>query len=971
MNRVRRSLATALCAALLLAIALPAIAQTKPTTPSRPATPAGKPATPAARPTSTPTRPGTTPTARPGTAAPARPSTPSATPARPNAAPTPAPSAGAGAGRISGRILEGKSGVGFANVIVLGTRQGTMSDENGNFVIPGVPVGTWQVQVQAIGFDRVVKSVQVSANQTATVEFVLGASKTVKTIEEVEVRAERRIDTKSSTTKQNITGDKLREIPVDNLSQAIATKAGIVASSDGLHFRGGRSGEVKFQVDGVEATDPAFGNSANIANLAVAGADILSGGFDAEYGNALSGVVSVTTREGTDRFGGEVRWDTDRYGDPTKTFNNYDRFTFGFGGPTPIKNLTYFATYEGSFSDTYLRSSLTKPSRTLLDFIQLGNRQSNQINTNFKLAYRPNPKNKVTFETINNRTITTPYNHMWSRRGFVRVTYDTVRAVGSPDRLVPKYGTWSTVRLDSTYQAVNMPDHMPTTDDRFQQFTAVWQNQLSDKSVWTTRMSSLQFNTLTSVGRKQPWEYEIQSPFYWTGNTDIASENNVYFATHGDYPTYSHRLTNVYTMKSDFSTRRWKQHTAKTGFELKYNRVENLALSNPNQESSGLPGGTRSDFVNFNPEGAAYLQDRWEFEGLVLNAGVRYDLFTPGDQIGDLALRSGHRYKQQFSPRLGIAYPISDRDVLSFHYGWTYQTPATRYVFENRGISSSVGVRGNPDLEPETNIAYQAGVQHLFSKDVSGQFSVFFKDIYGLITVRQERDANGNLVSVYFNGDYASSRGFEASLLKSFSHKFSAEINYTYSIATGVASDPNQALQFFNGGRLYLPISEQSLDWDQRNTLSVQSTVRDPGKWGFRMLWSYGSGFPYTPTFRNDRRPDPTLTNSRRLPSIARLTIDGDKYYKIWGQNLTLFVDARNVLNSKNIQSLDVGSFPNPYVNQTGGSDYLIYYTETGRAGGAYLQDMNGDNILDWVAVRDPRVFEEGRNVRMGVSVTF
>ena len=145
---------------------------------------------------------------------------------------------------------------------------------------------------------------------------------------------------------------KLRELPVDNLQQAIATKAGIVAASDGLHFRGGRSGEVKFQVDGVEASDPLFGGGTNIASLSVSGTDVLSGGFDAEYGNALSGVVSVSTKEGSDRLSGEVRWDTDRYGDPTKTFDNFDRFTFGFGGPTPLKNLTYFATYEGTFQDT-------------------------------------------------------------------------------------------------------------------------------------------------------------------------------------------------------------------------------------------------------------------------------------------------------------------------------------------------------------------------------------------------------------------------------------------------------------------------------------------------------------------------------------------------------------------------------------------------------------------------------------------
>ena len=283
-----------------------------------------------------------------------------------------------------------------------------------------------------------------------------------------------------------------------------------------------------------------------------------------------------------------------------------------------------------------------------------------------------------------------------------------------------------------------------------------------------------------------------------------------------------------------------------------------------------------------------------------------------------------------------------------------------------------MATRGNPDLEPETNIAYQASVQHLFSRDVSGQFAVFFRDIFGLLTTRATTDEFGNQITVYRNADYASARGFEASLTKSFSHKFSAEINYTYSLATGVASDPTQAQQFFNGGRLYLPIAEQPLDWDQRTTLSIQGLVREPGKWGIRMLWTYGSGFPFTPTFRNDRRADPVLNNARRLPSNSVLTLDGDKYYRIWGQNVTMFFDVRNVLNAKNIDSneLTQATFPNPFLNDVG-DPYLVYFTETGRAGGAYLQDVNGDNFLDWVPVHDPRVFGEGRNVRMGLSITF
>ena len=128
----------------------------------------------------------------------------------------------------------------------------------------------------------------------------------------------------------------------------------------------------------------------------------------------------------------------------------------------------------------------------------------------------------------------------------------------------------------------------------------------------------------------------------------------------------------------------------------------------------------------------------------------------------------------------------------------------------------------------------------------------------------------------------------------------------------------------------------------------------------------------YTPTFRNDRKPDPKFRNTRRLPSQSTLSIVGDKFARIWGQNVTFFLDARNVLDSTPIQNLTPNNTAgeNPYIDIVG-SDYLIYYTETGRAGGAYLRDNNGDHVEDWNPVNDPRVFAEGRNIRVGVGVTF
>ena len=877
-------------------------------------------------------------------------------------------------GRITGQVLDRQHhAVSDATVRLVGVRRGTNTDENGRFVMDGLPPGRYRIEAMRMDFFAATDSVDLVAGGVARVAFTL-APRDPRVVDGTTTTGHRAIDRGKTDTSTHVGRERFADqAGADGYTDVVQTIAGVVARAGTLHFGGGRGDETGVSIDGMRVDNPKDRGAPELATMAIASADVITGGFDASRGDALAGFIELTTREGPDSLVGEVRWDTDRYGDPTKTFDDFDRVSFGLGGPTAVPNLTWFATYEGTFSNTYLHSTLTRPHRTLFDFLQLGNRQDDHVNTNFKLAWRPRTKDgaandKVTFETIQNRSVVTPYEHMWSRKGFVKVSLDTNRTTGA---VSPRYGTWSFRREDDSFVPMNLPDHVPTTENRFRSFLGVWTHALSKDAAVVTRLSTLRFDERTGVGAREPWEYDTQSPFYWSGNTEPGTEEDPYFATHGDFPRWSRSSGSTQALKTDLDAKLGKEHVMKAGLEARYHRVTNLALVAPNLESGGLPGQTRSEYDHANPDGALYAQDRWEYENLVLNAGMRLDVFSPGAQVSDRDLPSGRRWKRQVSPRLGIAYPISDRDVLSFHYGWTYQTPPREAIFENRGAGATVQTRGNPDLDPETNISYQAAMQHLFSRDVAGTFTVFFKDIYGLLRVRRERDEFGNLVNVWSNGDYASARGFSASLTRAFSHRFSADVSWAYQIATGVASDPTSALTFFNGGSLYLPISEQPLDWDQRQTLNVSAVLRDPGKWGLRVLWAYGSGFPYTPGFRNDRKPDPALTNSRALPSTSRLTIDGDKYYRVWGQDLTLFFDARNVLDASTIASLVQSSFPNNNVDRSGASDYLLYYTETGRAGGAYLKDVNGDHVDDWVPVHDPRVFDEGRNVRVGVKVAF
>jgi hypothetical protein len=169
---------------------------------------------------------------------------------------------------------------------------------------------------------------------------------------------------------------------------------------------------------------------------------------------------------------------------------------------------------------------------------------------------------------------------------------------------------------------------------------------------------------------------------------------------------------------------------------------------------------------------------------------------------------------------------------------------------------------------------------------------------------------------------------------------------------------------------LYLPISEQPLDWDQRHTFSAQVLVSQPENWLVNAVWSYGSGFPFTITDRNERKVDPSKTNAGRLPSTTTLSLQAEKHYRLWGQDVKLFFRGNNVLDSKNITDLEPSNWPTP--PGTNLNDYRVFYSETGRAGGAYQGgDINGDGIDDWVPVNDPRVFQEGRNLRVGVGVKF
>jgi hypothetical protein len=265
-------------------------------------------------------------------------------------------------GKIAGRVSDAATNEPLigANVVIQGTTLGASTDLDGFYTINNIPPGTYTVVVNFIGYRRLVTTnVVVKIDLTTRVDAKLQAQ--AIEVGEVVVRAERPIVQKDLTsTSVTVSSDELKRIPTENVGQVINIQAGVV----GGHFRGGRSNEVAYLVDGVTVNDP-YNNqrSLEIDNTSIREMEVISGTFNAEYGQAMSGVVNIVTQEGSSRYRGSLSAYTGDYvTSHTSTFPNVGRLTSfrtknvqgSISGPALLDNLSFYATGRYYYDRGYL-----------------------------------------------------------------------------------------------------------------------------------------------------------------------------------------------------------------------------------------------------------------------------------------------------------------------------------------------------------------------------------------------------------------------------------------------------------------------------------------------------------------------------------------------------------------------------------------------------------------------------------------
>ncbi|MFQ5512179.1 MAG: TonB-dependent receptor domain-containing protein [Candidatus Krumholzibacteriia bacterium] len=553
------------------------------------------------------------------------------------------------------------------------------------------------------------------------------------------------------------------------------------------------------------------------------------------------------------------------------------------------------------------------------------------------------------------------------------------------------FSRFSHEKEDSSFTFFNSASRTPEVRAANLQLKLAFNHNISDELLYTVRLSRLQFNLARDVDGKAPRDYAsaglpatLPSGSYLEGGVSQAAwytdPDNPYFVTAYDYPAYTRRKSVQYLLRSDITSEKIRGHRTKMGFQFIYNDLNNDDRFFPAQQRRDPMDGTVQQgrnvntFHNFNTEGAVYLQDKWEYEGLVANAGMRFEYFSTGNtdevRIHNAEIdRDVEKYKTNWSPRLGVAFPISDRNKFFFHYGRFTQWASRSLLFATQDAIGALGTLGNPNLEPELTVSYQAGISHQFTENTVANFVIFNKDIFGLVSSTRVTDDSTGVQSLrYTNRTYASSRGLELALENRLTHRFGFEAYYTYSFADGVASDADFGRSA--DGLTHLPTDELPLDWDQRHTFNLTLRLQERNNWGATATYQFGSGLPWTPVDRFARLQDPKLENSRRHDAIHRLSLQGRKRFNIYGRELTLFVEGRNLLDQDILAPGGVTPqvTPNMVVAQMDNGSYL---TETGRHGGAYLQDIDDDGVNDFVPVNDPTVFEQHRVWRVGFGFEF
>ncbi len=855
------------------------------------------------------------------------------------------------AGKVSGKVRDKatKEALPGVNVIVKGTRFGATTGPDGTYFILNVPPGDYTVSASMVGYQTVTQQhVIVNVERTTTLDFHL----TESAIEgqEVIITAERPdVEREKTSTSDVWRGeDVIERAGVRDISQVLALSSDV---SD-EHFRGGRAGEELYLLQGMGIVNP-LDQSTSFAPImsALEEVEVVTSGFGAQYGNAQSGVVNISMREGrSDKWTARVEarsrmpgrkhfgpsvWDPN--GQPyLRILDAWEKWKAN--NPNSTNPAPFFSVIGNGFDSRYGRDTTTLAQIAyslwrLQAKRQYGTDYDNLLDMRGEMTLG-GPLSEGVRLFIAGR-----FNNEWA----FLPTEEPNKTRTVMGNIVFDIASDATLRFSGAY-----------TNEREYVFRAPYTNgfyswtwdqalalgrrhtdnmQLGVRSTYTPSNTTFYELKINALRTKQSDGAPAIDPNGWSGQpiwsvySSSSAPDNFFYGNL--YDTFRDEKTQTISFDGSVTSQMSTSHLVNAGLQANFYSVDVNNLRSVKSATN-----SKREIYSAKPfEFGLYVTDKMEFEGMIANLGLRLDIYDQNVQyyanqfspfrfntsdtsyVIDMtrALKAETPTVGRLQPRLGISFPISTTTVFHVNYGtYVQRPPLNQTVFQQTPKSGfATMILGNPRLRPQVTNSYDIGVMQGLTDGFTINVSGYYKDVKDLIQQAFFVDKDGNSYSSFMNRDYADIRGFKIGLAKRRG-ALTGSINYTYGIATGKNATPfNSSPVFYEGNpsATQLPSPKDVLlDFDRTHNVvlsAVYSIEREQGPSIFgiypfeQMKFSVSSfarsGRPYT---YDDQGLG--LLYNRRAPAEYSTTLRVTKdFRKVIGNSMSVFVEIENLFNQK------------------------------------------------------------------------
>ncbi|MFZ1081927.1 MAG: TonB-dependent receptor [Candidatus Kryptoniota bacterium] len=923
-------------------------------------------------------------------------------------------------GSMQGNVTDAATNEGLAgvNVLIKGTYYGTTTSIDGRFEIKNVAVGEYTLTFRLLGYKEVEHTgVVVRDGEATTVNTKLEETALSLGQEVVIVGEKPMMDPAETQSANTISAQDIKVSEVQDVKDVVSQQVGVVSADNEIHIRGGRSYENAYLLDGVNIQDPLAGTGfgLELSSNSLSEMEVITGGYNAEYGQATSGIINVKTKEGSSKYDLFIESKTDNWGldkNSASDFNSND-YQANVGGPEPITKyllpalgvnipgeITLFGSFAASFTDgqelwaqqlqdgQVITFKIDPPPR-LNSSIFYGTRFAPKLSNDWyglgKITYKVSPTFKITYSYNQNVTINENTQELQTTLEYV------VPSPGYQYQFQNILGNADVYTHNSIAQSIDVTQSLSSKAYYDLKFASFFTHLRADADglYWTQY--------------QQPQEVVTLPPQYYNTKSDTIGiiPGNGFYDT-GDATTWHDHFFINNEVKFDLTDFFTEKNQFKAGFDMNFQEMQLIDIYEP---WIGVMGLNNDVYHVYPATGSAYSQEAITTNGMILNFGLRFDYWFPGKYVDDAvnnpqvitipqAIRNqyyqdtynffGRRWKGRISPRLGISHPVSDNQTLFLNYGHFSKWPRPQFVYAKLEPSTAMSTYqafGNPNLNPETTVSYELGLRNQFTNDDVLTVTAYYKDIFDYVQTEQAQINSAALIGqsfiTYVNSDYARSRGIEVEYKKRIGNWFNGTVGGSYSVTTGLSSSEDDGILAAEGV-IQEMLSETYMSWDRPLQLSANISFyneKQNGIFGFgrgvldnfeayfRVFFE--SGVRYTPyyfagTYAQDGEPLYAENINDPYGAIGSnwfwVDFNFEKYFTLDGMDLTFLVEVKNIFNDLN----------SDIINPVTGRAYQL--------GDPVPPTWNDPRYPELTAPIDPYPFDPSRylpprNIKIGVSI--